>query len=149
MAVIGYDALLSEETIAQRGAVPLSLAELYARADFISLHIPLTAQTRGMIHATAFEQMRKGVRLVCTARGEIIDEQALLAALSSGQVAAAALDVFAQEPPGVTPLTTHPRVIATPHIGAQTREAQGRAAQDIADEVLAALQGQPLRWQVA
>jgi D-3-phosphoglycerate dehydrogenase len=92
--------------------------------------------------------MKRGVRLVCAARGGIIDESSLLAALESGQVAGAALDVFAQEPPGVTDLVNHPNVIASPHIGAQTMEAQYRASVEIAHEVLAALKGEPLRWKV-
>jgi D-3-phosphoglycerate dehydrogenase len=93
--------------------------------------------------------MRDGVRIVSTARGGIIDEPALLEALNNGKVAGAALDVFAKEPPGLTDLVAHPRVIASPHIGAQTTEAQSRAAEDIAEEVLAALRGKPLRWRVA
>jgi len=79
----------------------------------------------------------------------VIDEEALLAALESGKVAAAGLDVFATEPPGQTALVSHPRVVCSPHIGAQTAEAQMRAADDIANEVLAALDGKPLRWKVA
>ncbi len=93
--------------------------------------------------------MKPGVRLVCTARGGLIDEEALLMALEMGKVAGAALDVFAQEPPGATRLVAHPQVIATPHVAAQTVEAQKRAAVDIAHEVLAALRGEPLRWRVA
>jgi D-3-phosphoglycerate dehydrogenase len=92
--------------------------------------------------------MKSGVYLVCAARGGVIDEEALLRALNTGQVAGAALDVFEKEPPGASPLVTHARVVATPHIGAQTEEAQGRAALDVADEILNALQGRPLRWQV-
>ena len=149
MSIIGYDPFLPAEEIARRGAQPASLPELYAAADFITLHIPLTAETRGLLGAQAFNQMKPGVRLVCTARGGIIDETALLAALQSGQVAGAALDVFAQEPPGDNPLLQHPNLVASPHIGAQTAEAQARAAEDIAAEVLAALGGQPLRWKVA
>lgn len=148
MEVIAFDPLLSPEVIRQRGAESVALSQLYARADFISLHTPLTSETRGMIGAQAFLQMKPGVRLVCTARGGLIDESALLAALENGRVAAAALDVFAKEPPGASPLVVHPKVIATPHIGAQTAEAQRRAAVDIAQEVLAALQGKPLRWRV-
>lgn len=148
MSVMGYDAWLPAEEIARRGARPASLAEVYAQADFITYHIPLTAETRQMVDAQAIASMKPGVRLICTARGGIIDEAALLSALESGQVAGAALDVFAQEPPGATALITHPQVIATPHIGAQTEEAQARAAEDIAHEVLAALEGRPLRWRV-
>ena len=149
MQVLGYDPLLSEEIIAQHGARPVTLSDLYAGADFISLHIPLNAETRNLIDAQALGQMKAGVRLVCAARGGVIDEAALLAALQSGHVAGAALDVFAQEPPGQTDLVAHPNVIATPHIGAQTAEAQMRAAADIASEVLAVLNGEALRWRVA
>ena len=93
--------------------------------------------------------MKDGVRIVSAARGGIIDESALLNALNNGKVAAVALDVFEQEPPGLTEAVSHPRVIATPHIGAQTLEAQSRASEDIANEVLSALQDKPLRWKVS
>lgn len=148
MRVTGYDPMLADEAIRQRGAEPMALDEVYAGADFISLHLPLTAETRGMVDRMAFQKMKPGVRLVCTARGGLIDEDALLQALEGGQVAGAALDVFAQEPPGATGLVRHPRVIATPHVAAQTTEAQRRAAVDIAHEVLRALRGEPLRWRV-
>ena len=92
--------------------------------------------------------MKHGVILICTARGGLIDETALVSALESGQVLAAALDVFNTEPPGLTALVAHPRVIATPHLGAQTGEAQVRAAVNISDEVLAALNGNALRWKI-
>jgi D-3-phosphoglycerate dehydrogenase len=148
MSVLGYDPLLPAEVIQARHARPVTLPELYATSDFISLHVPLTPETRGMIGRETIAQMKHGVRLVCTARGGLIDENALLAALESGQVGGAALDVFSQEPPGLTPLIAHPRLIATPHVSAQTEEAQVRAAVDIAQEVLAALDGKPLRWRV-
>jgi D-3-phosphoglycerate dehydrogenase len=102
-----------------------------------------------MIDSEAIARMKPGVRLICTARGGIIDEAALVEALETGQVAGAGLDVFSQEPPGESRLATHPRVVATPHIGAQTTEAQARAGVDIAQEVLNALNGRPLRWKVA
>jgi D-3-phosphoglycerate dehydrogenase len=149
MIILGYDPLIPDQEIEKRGARPVSLAELYAQADFITLHIPLTDDTRHLIDERAFHQMKPGVRLVCTARGGIVDEAALLVALQSGIVAGAALDVFTQEPPGASPLLSHPNIILTPHIGAQTQEAQMRAAGDIATEVLAALCRQPLRWRVA
>ncbi len=148
MNVIAYDPFVSEEEIRRRGAEPVSIQDLYRWSDFISLHLPLNVQTRDLIGHEAFSQMKEGVHIVCAARGGILDEAALLAALDSGKVAGAALDVFAVEPPGATELVRHPRVIATPHIGAQTVEAQIRAATDIAEEVLAALRGQPLRWKV-
>jgi D-3-phosphoglycerate dehydrogenase / 2-oxoglutarate reductase len=93
--------------------------------------------------------MKDGVRIVDVSRGGVIDQDALLEALESGKVAAAALDVFPTEPPGLTPLAAHPHVICTPHIGAQTVEAQQRAAYDIASEIMRALNGKEMRWRVA
>ena len=148
MAVLGYDPLISVDELRARGAEPLALADLYARADFISLHVPLLPETRNLINGQSLGLMKRGVRLICTSRGGLIDETALLGALESGQVAGAGLDVFAKEPPGVSALVTHPAVVATPHIAAQTVEAQARAAADIAREVLAALKGEALRWKV-
>jgi len=149
MNVIIYDPNVSEHELEQANAEPVSLQELFAWSDFISLHLPLNVQTRDLLGPMAFSQMKDGVRIVSTARGGIIDETALLDSLNSGKVAGAALDVFEKEPPGLTDLVSHPRVIATPHIGAQTAEAQSRAAEDIANEVLSALQGESLRWRVA
>jgi len=148
MQVQAYDPLFSADEIEARGARPISLKDLYTTSDFITLHVPLTESTRGMINAEALGQMKPGVRLICDARGGVIDETALLEALNSGQVAAAGLDVFAKEPSGLTELVAHPNVVATPHIGAQTEEAQVRAAEDIASEVLAALRGEDLRWKI-
>ena len=148
MQVLGYDPLLSSEEIKKRGGEPVELDELYSRSDFITLHIPLLADTKNMINESAFAKMKKGVRIICAARGGVIDEAALLNALKSGKVAAAGLDVFSSEPPGITELVAHPRVICVPHIGAQTAEAQTRAAEDICSEVMAALNGEALRWKV-
>jgi len=148
MTVLGYDPFLSHADIQQRGAEPVALPDLYTRADMISLHIPLTPDTRNIIDGQAFAHMKRGVVIICTARGGLIDEVALVSALESGQVSAAALDVFSSEPPGLTALVSHPRVIATPHLGAQTQEAQVRAAINIAEEVLAALEGSNLRWKI-
>jgi D-3-phosphoglycerate dehydrogenase len=148
MTVLGRDPITADE-IVQRGGQPVDLDGLYRRSDFISLHLPLDPGTRGMINAEAIGKMKPGVRLVCAARGGIIDESALLAGLEAGKVAAAGLDVFAAEPPGLTRLVAHPRVVACPHIGAQTLESQSRASLDIANEVLAALRGEALRWKVA
>jgi D-3-phosphoglycerate dehydrogenase len=149
MNLIAYDPLISEDDIKERGAEPVSIQELFSWSDFISLHLPLNVQTRDFIGPLAFSQMRDGVRIVCAARGGIIDEAALLDALNRGKVAGAALDVFEKEPPGLTEIVSHPRVIATPHIGAQTAEAQSRASEDIANEVLSAIRGEPLRWRVS
>jgi D-3-phosphoglycerate dehydrogenase len=148
MKTLGYDINCSAEMINDRGAEPVPLVELYAKSDFITFHLPLTPESKGMVNGQAFAQMKRGVRIVDAARGGIIDETALLAAIESGQVAAAALDVFATEPPGLSALVAHPNVVVTPHIGAQTQEAQDRAAEDIASEVLTALRGEPLRWKI-
>jgi D-3-phosphoglycerate dehydrogenase / 2-oxoglutarate reductase len=148
MRVLGYDTLVPAAEIKKRGAEPVSLADLYAKADFISYHLPLTPESKGMVNGQVFALMKRGVRIIDAARGGIIDETALLAALETGQVAAAALDVYTTEPPGLTALVAHPNVVATPHIGAQTEEAQDRAAEDIASEVLNALRGEPLRWKI-
>lgn len=148
MQVLGYDPLLDAKTIQRRVAKPATLDEVYAQSDVITLHLPLLPETRSMLAAKEFAKMKRGVYLVCAARGGVIDEEALVTALNSGQVAGAALDVFEKEPPGANPLITHAYVICTPHIAAQTAEAQERAALDVADEVLNALNGRPLRWQV-
>ena len=148
MKVLGHDPHRTKDEMYRWGAQPAALANLYAQADFVSLHVPLIPETRGMIDAQALGSMKPSVRLICTARGGIIDEMALLDALESGHVAGAALDVFAGEPPGMTALVAHPNVIATPHVGAQTVEAQARAAEDIATEVLVALSEGILRWRV-
>jgi D-3-phosphoglycerate dehydrogenase len=148
MNVIVYDPNVSEHELEHAEAEPVSIQDLFAWSDFISLHLPLNVQTRDLIGPMALSQMKDGVRIISTARGGIINESALLDALNSGKVAGVALDVFEMEPPGLTDLISHPRVIATPHIGAQTAEAQSRAAEDIANEVLAALSGKSPRWKV-
>jgi D-3-phosphoglycerate dehydrogenase len=148
MRIIAYDRLKAAEAITQRGGEPVSWEQLLELSDVITLHLPLTNETKNMLDANAFARMKDGVYLVDAARGGIVDEDALLAALESGKVAGAALDVFTTEPPGVTALVSHPRVICTPHIGAQTQEAQARAGYDIATEIIAALKGEPLRWRV-
>lgn len=150
MKIVGYDAFdAARQAFAEKGfAVAASLDELYPQVDYLTLHIPLTPQTRNLIDGQALGKMKPGVRLICAARGGVIDETALLGALESGHVAGAALDVFVTEPPGLTALVAHPNVVCTPHIGAQTVEAQDRAAVDIATEVIAALKGEMLRWKV-
>ena len=148
MRVLGNDPLIPETDIALRGAHPVSRGELLSQSDFITIHVPLSNETRNLINGGTFSAMKRGARLICTARGGIIDETALLSALESEQIAGAALDVFATEPPGMSAVISHPRVIATPHIAAQTAEAQARAAVDIANEVIAALNGESLRWKI-
>lgn len=148
--IVGYDTTPEKQAaLRARGFEVVSLDELYSRADYISIHTPLKPETRGLIDAAAIAKMKPGVRIINTARGGIIDEGALLEALNSGHVASAGLDVFEQEPPDLTDLVAHLGVIATPHIAAQSVEAQTRAAVDIATEVMAALKGEQLRFRVA
>jgi len=148
MKVIAYDPALQPDQIKARSAEPASFDEVLEKSDYVSLHLPLTAANKGLLGEAQFAKMKKGARLVCAARGGVVDEAALRAALDSGQLSGAALDVFAAEPPEAGSIATHPKVVATPHIGAQSHEAQTRAGIAIAEEVVAALQGKPLRWQV-
>lgn len=149
MRIVAFDPLRPTEEVCNTGCEPLKLEDLLEEADVITIHTPLTNTTRGMLGAAQFAQMKDGVYLVDAARGGVVDEAALLDALNSGKVAGAALDVYGKEPPEDWALANHPRVIATPHVGAQTVEAQARAAQDIASEVLRVLRGEELRWRVA
>jgi D-3-phosphoglycerate dehydrogenase len=136
MKVIGYDPMLTAAAGARLGVELVSLTELYERADFITVHTPLTDETRGMIGDAAIARMKDGVRIINCARGGIVDEAALVKALRSGKVAGAALDVFVQEPPPADhPLLKFPNVITTPHLGAATGEAQVQVAIDIAQQV--------------
>lgn len=140
--VLGHDPLLTTEAITEMGIAPRSFDELIAESDIVTIHVPLSAATRGMIGAAELARMRHGVFLVNCSRGGIIDEAALLAALDGGTVAGAALDVFSEEPPGFpSPLVDHPRVVSTPHIAASTHEAQGRVAAEIAHQVGEFLKG--------
>ncbi|MDP2884007.1 MAG: phosphoglycerate dehydrogenase [Ignavibacteria bacterium] len=135
MKTIGYDPVLSAE-VAAKGKIELvSLDEIFMRSDFITLHTPLTDETKGLIGDASLVKCKNGVRIINCARGGIVDEQALLRGLQSGKVAGAALDVFEKEPPGDQPLLKHPRVIATPHLGASTEEAQEKVARQIAVQV--------------
>lgn len=149
MTCLGYDPLIAAADIASRGAKPETLDTLLSKADILTLHVPLNADTRGLINADRLQKMKKGAYIVCTARGNIIDEAALLAALDSGQIGGAALDVFAVEPVVDSPLVKHPKAVCTPHVAAQTLEAQERAARDIAEEILTVLRGETPRWRVA
>jgi len=141
MRVVAYDPFVSTDRFRELGAERLETpAEIYAVADFLTLHLPLNAETRGSIDADAFAAMHDGVRLVNAARGELVDEDALLAALQTGKVAGAALDVFSKEP-YAGPLLELPNVVATPHLAASTGEAQDRAGVIVAEQVAAALEG--------
>jgi D-3-phosphoglycerate dehydrogenase len=132
MRVIVHDPYLSDERAADLGVEKLPLDELLRRADFLSLHAPLTDQTRGLIDRAAFDLVKPGVRLINCARGGLLVEEDLIAALKSGRVAGVALDVFTVEPAGDNPLLAFDQVIATPHLGASTAEAQEKVAVEIA-----------------
>jgi D-3-phosphoglycerate dehydrogenase len=135
MKVIAYDPFLSPERARDLGVEKVELAELFKRADFVTLHTPLTDKTKSIIDAKAIAGMRKGVRIINCARGGLVDEAALRHALDSGQVAGAAFDVFVEEPATQNPLFGHPGVVCTPHLGAATTEAQENVALQIAEQM--------------
>src|SRR5687767_13464341 len=135
MKVIAYDPFLSPERAVDLRIEKVELDELLARADFITLHTPLTDQTRNILSRENLGKTKRGVRIINCARGGLIDEEALKDALESGQVAGAALDVFAQEPAKESPLFGAPGLIATPHLGASTTEAQVNVAIQVAEQM--------------
>ncbi len=135
MKVIAYDPFLSHERAMDLGVEKVELDELFARADFISLHTPLTDKTRNIVDAAALKKMRKGVRVINCARGGLVDEAAIAEALQSGYVAGAAFDVFATEPATDNPLFKLPNVVCTPHLGASTSEAQENVALQVAEQM--------------
>ncbi|MFT4394903.1 phosphoglycerate dehydrogenase [Gordonia lacunae] len=139
--IIAYDPYVSPARAAQLGIELVSLDELLERADFITVHLPKTPETLGLIGAEQLARTKKGVVIVNAARGGLIDEQALADAITSGQVRAAGLDVFATEPCTDSPLFELPQVVVTPHLGASTSEAQDRAGTDVAKSVRLALAG--------
>jgi D-3-phosphoglycerate dehydrogenase len=132
MTVVAYDPYVNSV----EGVRLVELNELLQKADYISLHLPKTKESTGLLGAEAFAKMKPGVRIVNCARGGIVDENALLEALNDGRVVGAALDVFAEEPPKDWRLVKHPNVIASPHIGAATREAQGRVGAEVAQKLI-------------
>jgi len=135
MHVIAYDPFLSLERAVQLGIEKVELAELFKRADFITLHTPMTEKTKNIIDANAIASMKKGVRIINCARGGLVDETALRASLDTGHVAGAAFDVFTTEPATDNPLFGHPNVICTPHLGASTSEAQENVALQVAEQM--------------
>ena len=135
MRVVAFDPFLTPERAQDLGVEKLTLDDLLARADFITLHVPLTDQTRGIIDAPALAKTRQGVRVINCARGGLVVEEDLRAALDSGHVAGAALDVFAEEPARANPLFGRENVVATPHLGASTAEAQEKVAVEIAQQM--------------
>jgi D-3-phosphoglycerate dehydrogenase len=142
MTTIGYDPIMSPEVAMAAGIHPVTLEELYSRSDYITLHAPKTTETNNLINAATLAKCKVGVRIVNVARGGIVHEGDLLAALKSGRVAGAALDVFSKEPPPpeARELLEHPSVICTPHLGASTAEAQVNVARDIATQMVDALE---------
>lgn len=135
MEILGHDPFVSPSVAKENGVKIASLDEIYAQADYLTLHVGLTPQTTGMINAESLKKMKKGIRLVNCARGELVNEVALAEALRNGQVASAALDVFVEEPLKDSPLTTLDNAILTPHLGGSTAEAQEAVGVQIAMQV--------------
>ena len=143
--VVAFDPGVSREKAAEHGVEWLGLADVLARSELVSLHCELNDGTRAMIGSEAFAAMREGVYLVNTARGALVDGPALLAALESGRVAAAAVDVFASEPvPAGDPLVGHPRIVATPHVSAFTTEAIHRETSQVLEDIVNVLSNRPV-----
>jgi D-3-phosphoglycerate dehydrogenase len=142
MRIVAYDPYVSDERVRAIGASSASLDEVFAHADFITIHLPRTADTLGLIDAGAIASMKPGVRIVNVARGGLVDEAALADAIRRGHVGGAAFDVFAKEPTTESPLFELPEVVVTPHLGASTQEAQDKAGLAVARAVLAALDGE-------
>lgn len=135
MKVLAYDPYVASDLVRDRGIQMVELEELFASADYISLHVALTEQTRGMVNSESIKKMKDGVRIINCARGELVKSEDLEKALASGKVAGAALDVFETEPPGQSPLFEHENMLATPHIGGSTAEAQEKVGIRISEQV--------------
>lgn len=142
MEVVAYDPYLTEEDGRRIGVEMADLESAVRRADFVTLHLPRNDETEGLIDGRLLALMKRGVRIVNVARGGVIDEPALAAAVAEGHVGGAAIDVFAVEPTTESPLFAHEQVVVTPHLGASTREAQDRAGVSVAESVAAALRGE-------
>ncbi|WP_138492985.1 phosphoglycerate dehydrogenase [Paenibacillus pinistramenti] len=146
MDVLGYDPFLTEDRAEKMGIQLASVDDIVRNADFITVHTPLTPETKHMIAAPQFEVMKKGMRIINCARGGIIDEKALIEAVDQGIVAGAAFDVFEQEPPQPDhPFLNNPKIIVTPHLGASTVEAQENVAIDVSEQVLHILRDEPFK----
>lgn len=140
MEVFAYDPHITPEATAARGVAWVSLVELLSRADFVTLHTPLTKETQNIINRDFLARMKPGARIINCARGGLIDEAALYDALVSGYLGGAALDVFAKEPPAGSPLLALENVVLTPHLGASSVQAQANVAHAIASQILDYLQ---------
>jgi D-3-phosphoglycerate dehydrogenase len=146
MKIMAFDPFINEETVKRMGVTKATVDEICQQADFITVHSPLNAQTKGLLNKERFAMMKKGVRVLNCARGGIIDETALLEALQNGTVAGAALDVFEVEPlPVDHPFRSMDNVIMTPHLGAATSEAQEGVARDVAEQIVDVLTGKMIR----
>jgi D-3-phosphoglycerate dehydrogenase len=139
MDVIGYDPFVDEEKAKSMSIKKVELDEILKSSDFITVHVPLNDKTKDMISTEQFAQMKDGVRILNVARGGVVNEKALLEALNSGKASAAAIDVWEQEPPTLRGLVEHEKVIATPHLGASTAEAQENVAIDVSEQIIDAL----------
>jgi D-3-phosphoglycerate dehydrogenase len=149
MKVLGYDPFIATENIARMGVEPGTLEDVIAKSDFITVHVPLTPETQGLINRAAFAKMKTGVRIINCARGGIVDENDLAAAIKEGKVAGAALDVYVDEPPGADhPLLKLEQVITTPHLGASTDEAQLNVAIAVAEQMVDFLSQGVVRYAV-
>lgn len=149
MEVIAHDPVVTPERAEQINVELVDLDELCRRSDVITVHVPLVAATKHLFDAKRIASCKPGVRLINVARGGIYDEAAVVAALDSGQVAGAAVDVYETEPPPPgSPLVQHPNAVATPHLGASTEEAQVGVAADVVEQIVSVLHGGPARWAV-
>ncbi|TFG12182.1 hydroxyacid dehydrogenase [Candidatus Thorarchaeota archaeon] len=136
MNILSYGGSRLIEASKKIGASPVSLDELLAQSDYLSLHVPMKSETEGMIGSKEFKKMRESAFLINTARGGVVDEEALLAALDQGQIAGAGVDVFENEPPVDWALAKHPKVVATPHLASSTFEAQNRVGELTAEKII-------------
>ncbi|EEC01200.1 D-3-phosphoglycerate dehydrogenase, putative, partial [Ixodes scapularis] len=141
MKTIGFDPIVPKEVSREFGVESMSLDEIWPLADYITVHTPLIPQTKDLIGKASLQKCKKGVKIINVARGGIVNEDDLLAALESGHCGGAGLDVFLEEPPKNTQLIAHPKVVCTPHLGANTKEAQLRVAQEIAEQFVDLSQG--------
>lgn len=148
MKVIAYDPFVSDQHAHHLGVDVVDMDVLLSKSDFISVHVPLTGGTEKLIGRREFKSVKRSVRIINAARGGVIDEQALYDAVESGAVAGAAIDVFAKEPASENTLLKSDRIIVTPHLGASTEEAQANVSIEVAEQVLAVLQGKPAQHAV-
>lgn len=148
MRLVGYDPFASQEYASSLGVSLMPIEQLYKESDFITLHLPLTPASKGMIGERELGMMKKGVRIINCARGGLIDDEALVKAIEEGRVAGAAIDVFPTEPTTDSILFKNDKIIVTPHLGASTKEAQTNVCIDVVDQIIDVLNGKPARYAV-